>query len=93
MDHAWQFIKFDQTPPSAFVPAGHPYPGTAAASFPDRQGKHKERQGGKTGSFLGIRTVAGFVEDAETLAKLEEMGVDCVQESLIGAPKPLESLA
>ncbi len=47
----------------------------------------------ETGSFLGIRTVAGFVEDAETLAKLEEMGVDCVQGYLIGAPKPLDTLA
>ncbi|MGB9130724.1 MAG: DUF1631 family protein [Thiobacillus sp.] len=47
----------------------------------------------ETGSFLGIKTVAGFVEDAEALAKLGEMGVDCVQGYLIGAPKPLESLA
>jgi len=47
----------------------------------------------ETGSFLGIKTVAGFVEDAETLAKLGEMGVDCVQGYLIGEPKPLESLA
>jgi len=47
----------------------------------------------ETGSFLGIRTVAGFVEDAETLAKLGEMGVDCVQGYLIGEPKPLETLA
>ena len=47
----------------------------------------------ETGSFLGIRTVAGFVEDAETLAKLEEMGVDCVQGYLIGEPKPLDTLA
>lgn len=47
----------------------------------------------ETGSFLGIKTVAGYVEDAETLAKLAEMGVDCVQGYLIGEPKPLESLA
>ncbi|MDP2110370.1 MAG: DUF1631 family protein [Thiobacillus sp.] len=47
----------------------------------------------ETGSFLGIKTVAGFVEDAETLMKLGEMGVDCVQGYLIGEPKPLESLA
>ncbi|HRK79680.1 MAG TPA: DUF1631 family protein, partial [Thiobacillus sp.] len=47
----------------------------------------------ETGSFLGIRTVAGYVEDAETLAKLGEMGVDCVQGYLIGEPRPLESLA
>jgi EAL domain-containing protein (putative c-di-GMP-specific phosphodiesterase class I)/GGDEF domain-containing protein len=47
----------------------------------------------ETGNFLGIRTVAGYVEEAETLAKLTELGVDCVQGYLIGAPKPLESLA
>ncbi len=47
----------------------------------------------ETGSFLGIKTVAGYVEDAETLAKLGEMGVDCVQGYLIGEPRPLESLA
>jgi EAL domain-containing protein (putative c-di-GMP-specific phosphodiesterase class I) len=47
----------------------------------------------ETGSFLGIRTVAGYVEDAEMLAKLGEMGVDCVQGYLIGEPKPLDTLA
>ncbi|MHB0975404.1 MAG: DUF1631 family protein [Thiobacillus sp.] len=47
----------------------------------------------ETGSFLGIKTVAGFVEDAEVLAKLGEMGVDCVQGYLIGEPRALESLA
>jgi EAL domain-containing protein (putative c-di-GMP-specific phosphodiesterase class I)/GGDEF domain-containing protein len=47
----------------------------------------------ETGSFLGIKTVAGFVEDAETLAKLGEMGVDCVQGYRIGEPKPLDTLA
>ncbi|WP_324781212.1 DUF1631 family protein [Thiobacillus sedimenti] len=46
----------------------------------------------ETGSFLGIKTVAGFVEDGETLAKLTEMGVDCVQGYLIGEPRPLETL-
>jgi EAL domain-containing protein (putative c-di-GMP-specific phosphodiesterase class I) len=46
----------------------------------------------ETGSFLGIKTVAGFVEDAEALAKLGEMGVDCVQGYLIGEPRPLETL-
>jgi EAL domain-containing protein (putative c-di-GMP-specific phosphodiesterase class I)/GGDEF domain-containing protein len=44
----------------------------------------------ETGAFLGIKTVAGFIEDAETLAKLSEMGVDCVQGYLIGEPQPLE---
>jgi EAL domain-containing protein (putative c-di-GMP-specific phosphodiesterase class I)/GGDEF domain-containing protein len=47
----------------------------------------------ETGSFLGIKTVAGFIEDAESLAKLGEMGVDCVQGYLIGEPVALESLA
>ena len=47
----------------------------------------------ETGSFLGIRTVAGYVEDAEVLEKLGEMGVDCVQGYLIGEPKPLDDLA
>jgi EAL domain-containing protein (putative c-di-GMP-specific phosphodiesterase class I)/GGDEF domain-containing protein len=47
----------------------------------------------ETGSFLGIKTVAGFVEDEETLAKLNEMGIDCVQGYLIGELQPLESLA
>jgi EAL domain-containing protein (putative c-di-GMP-specific phosphodiesterase class I) len=46
----------------------------------------------ETGSFLGIKTVAGFIEDADFLAKLVEMGVDCVQGYLIGEPQPLESL-
>jgi EAL domain-containing protein (putative c-di-GMP-specific phosphodiesterase class I) len=46
----------------------------------------------ETGNFLGIKTVAGFIEDAETLAKLSEMGVDCVQGYLIGKPQPLERL-
>lgn len=47
----------------------------------------------ETGSFLGIKTVAGFVENAEALAKLGEMGVDCVQGYLIGEPRALETLA
>ena len=46
----------------------------------------------ETGSFLGIKTIAGYVEEAETLTKLAEMGVDCVQGYLIGEPKPLESM-
>ena len=47
----------------------------------------------ETGSFLGIKTVAGYIEDDETLIKLGEMGVDCVQGYLIGEPVELESLA
>lgn len=46
----------------------------------------------ETGSFLGIKTVAGYVEEANNLAKLAELGVDCVQGYLIGEPKPLENL-
>ena len=46
----------------------------------------------ETASFLGIKTVAGCVEDAETLAKLGEMGVDCVQGYFIGEPQPLARL-
>ncbi len=40
----------------------------------------------ETGNFLGIKTVAGFVADVEALFKLSEMGVDCVQGTLIGEP-------
>ncbi len=47
----------------------------------------------ETGSFLGIKTVAGFVEDEQSLAKIREMGIDCVQGYLIGELQPLESLA
>lgn len=47
----------------------------------------------ETGSFLGIKTVAGYVEDPANLDKLAEMGVDCVQGYLVGEPRPLESLA
>ena len=46
----------------------------------------------ETGNFLGIKTVAGFVEDVETLSTLSEMGVDCVQGTLIGEPQPLARL-
>ena len=46
----------------------------------------------ETGSVLGIKTVAGFIEDAETLSRLSEMGVDCVQGYFIGEPQPLERL-
>ena len=47
----------------------------------------------ETGSFLGIKTVAGYIEDDETRIKLGEMGVDCMQGYLIGEPVELESLA
>ncbi|MFP5419578.1 MAG: DUF1631 family protein [Gammaproteobacteria bacterium] len=47
----------------------------------------------ETGSFLNLKTVAGYIEDEETRIKLGEMGVDCMQGYLIGEPRPLESLA
>lgn len=47
----------------------------------------------ETGSFLGIKTVAGYIEDDETRIKLGEMGVDCMQGYLFGEPVALESLA
>jgi len=46
----------------------------------------------ETGSFLGIKTVAGFIEDPDFLATLVEMGVDCVQGYFIGEPQPLDTL-
>ncbi len=46
----------------------------------------------ETGSFLGIKTVAGFIEDPDLFGTLVEMGVDCVQGYFIGAPQPLDSL-
>ena len=47
----------------------------------------------ETGSFLGIKTVAGYVETEETQAKLAEMGVDCMQGYLIATPRALADLA
>ncbi|MCA1925232.1 MAG: DUF1631 family protein [Thiobacillus sp.] len=47
----------------------------------------------ETGQFLEVKTIAGFVEEETTLAKLAEMGVDCVQGYLIGMPRPLDTLA
>lgn len=46
----------------------------------------------ETGSFLGIKTVAGYVETEETRAKLADMGVDCMQGYLIDAPRALADL-
>lgn len=46
----------------------------------------------ETGQFLEVKTIAGFVEDEIALAKLAEMGVDCVQGYLIGEPRSLETL-
>ncbi|MDP1928806.1 MAG: DUF1631 family protein [Thiobacillus sp.] len=47
----------------------------------------------ETGNFLGIKTVAGFIEEPELLNTLVEMGVDCVQGYFIGEPRPLKDLA
>jgi len=41
---------------------------------------------------LGKRTIAEFVEDAETLEILRSIGVDCAQGFHIGRPRPLESV-
>lgn len=41
---------------------------------------------------LGKRTIAEFVEDAETLEMLRSIGVDCAQGFHIGRPKPLDDV-
>jgi len=41
---------------------------------------------------LGKRTIAEFVEDAQTLTMLREIGVDCAQGFHIGRPEPLEGV-
>lgn len=41
---------------------------------------------------LGKRTIAEFVEDAETLEILRSIGVDCAQGFHIGRPRPLEEV-
>ena len=41
---------------------------------------------------LGIGTVAEFVEDAEVLARLREIGVDYAQGFLLHRPEPVEAL-
>ncbi|MBT9567150.1 MAG: DUF1631 family protein [Thiobacillus sp.] len=46
----------------------------------------------ETGSFLGLKTVAGYIENEETRSKLGEMGVDCMQGYLIAEPRPLADL-
>lgn len=40
------------------------------------------------GQALGLKTVAEFVEDAPTLEKMQQLGVDFVQGYQIGKPKP-----
>ena len=47
----------------------------------------------ETSSFLGIKTIAEFVENAETLAKLDEIGVDYAQGYFFGRPIPLEEIS
>ena len=46
----------------------------------------------ETSSFLGIKTIAEFVENAETLAKLKEIGVDYAQGYFFGRPVPLKEV-
>jgi diguanylate cyclase (GGDEF)-like protein/PAS domain S-box-containing protein len=41
---------------------------------------------------LGLRTIAEFVEDGETLAMLENMGVDYAQGFHVGRPVPVQQL-
>ena len=41
---------------------------------------------------LGLRTIAEFVEDGETLAMLVDYGVDCGQGHFVGEPEPIPSL-
>jgi len=42
---------------------------------------------------LKLRTIAEFVEDAETLAMLTAYGVDCGQGHYVGEPEPIPDLA
>ena len=44
------------------------------------------------GHVMGKKTVAEFVENAEILHKLEEVGVDYAQGYFIGKPKPIDDL-
>ncbi len=44
------------------------------------------------GHFLGIKTIAEFVESAEVLEVLREIGIDYAQGNYFGAAKPLEAL-
>ena len=41
---------------------------------------------------LGKRTIAEYVEDAETVTLLRELGVDMVQGFYIGVPRPLDEV-
>jgi Amt family ammonium transporter len=43
------------------------------------------------GHVLGIRTVAEYVEDAQSLEILRSLGVDFAQGYHLGRPEPLES--
>ncbi len=46
----------------------------------------------RIGHQMGLRTVAEYVESAQTLALLREIGVDYVQGSGVHRPEPLETL-
>ena len=39
---------------------------------------------------LGVRTVAEYVEDAEVLQLVTELGVDCAQGDAVGVPMPID---
>jgi EAL domain-containing protein (putative c-di-GMP-specific phosphodiesterase class I) len=43
----------------------------------------------RIGHILGMETVAEEVENAETLAKLREIGIDCAQGYFIAAPEAI----
>ena len=40
--------------------------------------------------IMGRRTIAEFVNDQDTLAKLTEIGVDYAQGFMLGEPRPLD---
>jgi EAL domain-containing protein (putative c-di-GMP-specific phosphodiesterase class I) len=42
---------------------------------------------------LNLRTIAEFVEDAETLQMLSGYGVDCAQGHYVGEPEPIHGRA
>lgn len=44
----------------------------------------------RIGRTLGIRTIAEYVEDEFTMAKLASLGVDYAQGFAVGKPVPLE---
>jgi EAL domain-containing protein (putative c-di-GMP-specific phosphodiesterase class I)/GGDEF domain-containing protein len=47
----------------------------------------------ETAAYLNLQTVACYVDNAEMVTKLAELGVDCVQGYFVGEPRPLKELA